>query len=260
MSCRCLSPLCLVFLFGLADAAPGQPPRPDLSPWSEQNARWAEEVGRLEALDREQEDPEGAVLLIGSSSIRLWETAAEDLAPYPVIRRGYGGAQFSDLAHYAQRLIEPHDFRAAVVFVANDITGGPADKTPEEVGELFGYVAEVLRWREPDAPIICCDVRPAPLRFGAWREIQQGNAALRAECEKRPGVYYLDTADAFLRDGGAAARDDLYGPDRLHLSRSGYELWGELIKAELDRVLADRGDRAGTPSAAGEGSSHPTDR
>lgn len=230
----------LLLLCGLADASAAQPPLPDLSEWSQKNARWEAEVRRLETLDEQAPDPDDAVLLVGSSSIRLWETAPQDLAPYPVIRRGYGGASFSDMAQYARRLIEPHRYRAAVVFVANDITGGPDDNTPEQVGELFGYVADVLRWREPDAPVICCDVRPAPSRFGVWREIQAGNAALRRACEERPGVYYLATADAFLNDDGSAAREDLYGPDRLHLSRSGYDLWSDLIRAELDRVLREK--------------------
>lgn len=227
--------LLLLASFTLAFAEP--PARPDLSAYEAGFARWEPAIAAFEALDLESPDPEGAVLLIGSSSIRLWETAAEDLAPYPVIRRGYGGAKFCDAAHFAPRIVTPHRYRAAVVFVGNDIVGGDADKTPEEVARLFGYLADLLRSHQPNAPVICCDVRPAPSRFKAWDKIQRGNAALRTACEQREGVHYLDTSDAFLVEGGGAARADLYGPDRLHLNEAGYAVWSAQIKAEIDRVL-----------------------
>lgn len=212
------------------------PELPDLAPYADQIAGWEGEIAKLEALDKTHADPEGAVLLIGSSSIRLWETAAEDLAPYPVIRRGYGGAHFNDLAHYAERLVTPHKFRATVVFVANDVTGGADDKSPEQVAEWFGYVADLLQHHQPEAPVICCDVRPTPSRHHVWDKTKAVNAALRTECDKRAGVYYLDTAKTYLTERGDA-RSDVYREDRLHLNEAGYELWSGQIKAELDRVL-----------------------
>jgi len=60
-----------------------------------------------------------------------------DMAPYSVIQRGYGGAKLSDFAVYADRIFAPHKCSALVMFVANDIYGGDDDKTPEEVKKLF---------------------------------------------------------------------------------------------------------------------------
>ncbi|QDV74974.1 ThuA domain-containing protein [Botrimarina mediterranea] len=230
--------ICFAILTTCAVACGEAPRLPDLSKYAKSIAGWEDEVSRLEAKDAVNPDPEDAVLLIGSSSIRLWKTAAEDLAPYPVIERGYGGASFADLAHYAERIVSPHRYRAAVVFCANDVTGGAGDRSPEEVAEWFGYVADVLRRHEPDAPVICCDVRPTPSRHHVWDKTKAVNAALKAECDKRAGVYYLDTADEYLLDNGDA-RSDVYRADRLHLNDAGYELWSSQIKAELDRVLGE---------------------
>lgn len=221
----------------VAVAAAENPPRPDLSEYEGRFAHWEESIAALEALDAAEPDPAGAVLLLGSSSIRRWDTAADDLTPYPVIRRGYGGARFYDLAHFAERLITPHEYRAAVIFVGNDISGGKQDVAPEVTGRLFGYVADLLTSHQPGARVICCDVRPAPSRFHLWDRIQGSNRALRAECDRRPNVSYLDTAADFLTADGTAAREDYYGPDRLHLSPLGTQVWSKLIKAELDRVL-----------------------
>lgn len=219
-------------------AAHAEPPaRPDLTAYAEAIASWEPHIARLEKLDLAEPDPDDAVFLLGSSSIRLWETAEEDLAPYPIIRRGYGGAKFTDAAYYAERLVTPHQYRAAVVFVANDVQGKPTDKTPAEVGALFGYIADLLRHHQPGAPVICCDIRATTARWACWDKTQAANAALRAECDKRPGVYYLDTTTEFLTADQSAARRDLYGADGLHLNRAGNVEWGRLIRAELDRVL-----------------------
>lgn len=225
-------------LNGLANA--DFPPLPDLSDYAEEIAGWEEDIAKLEALDQESADHPGAVLLIGSSSIRKWTTAAEDLTPHAVIRRGYGGAKYSDVAYYAKRLITPHRFKAVVVFVGNDIRGLDDDKQPAEVGELFAYVADVIHAHQPQAQIVCVDVRPCPSRFKAWDQIKAANAAQRAACDERPFAHYLDTSPAYLTTDGTAAREDLYGKDRLHLSPAGYRLWSSQIKAKLDEVLAEQ--------------------
>lgn len=211
------------------------PTPPDLSAYQSEIASWRDDIERLTTADT---PGEADVLLVGSSSIRLWESAAEDLAPYRVVRRGFGGAKYSDVAFYIDRLAGGVDFRAVVLFVGNDISGSDADKTPAEVGRLFGYVADRLRHTNPKCIVICVDVRPTPSRFAAWPAIAAGNAALRAACEERERVYYLDTAEVFLTEDGAAVREELYGPDRLHLSDAGYSVWRSLIRDELDRRLA----------------------
>lgn len=227
---RTLVPLLVTLAPLAAQAGPAAaPPAADVE-------RWEGEIAALESLDAAEPDPEGAVLLLGSSSIVMWESAAADLAPYPVIRRGFGGATFADLAHFAERLVSPHRFRAAVVFVANDVAGGPDDHTPEQVGAWFRHVVGVIRAREPAAPIICCDVRPTPLREHVWKSIEAVNAALKEACEERAGVHYLETAAAYWGPDGRA-RTDVYLEDRLHLNEAGYELWSGQIKSALDRVL-----------------------
>ena len=101
---------------------------------------WEKDIREFEKLDKSEKYPGNAVLFAGSSSIRLWSSLATDMAPYPVIQRGYGGAKLSDFAVYADRIISPHFCRAIVLFVANDITGGSSDKSPKEVADLFSYI------------------------------------------------------------------------------------------------------------------------
>ena len=54
---------------------------------------WEKDIRKFEHLDSVETYPANAVLFAGSSSIRLWSTLAGDMAPYPVIQRGYGGCK-----------------------------------------------------------------------------------------------------------------------------------------------------------------------
>ncbi|RKZ06644.1 hypothetical protein DRQ32_10900, partial [bacterium] len=74
--------------------------------------------------------PPGGIVFTGSSSIRFWNTLAEDMAPLPVIRRGFGGAHMTHVIHNARRVITAYAPRAIVVFVGgNDLASGKSVET-----------------------------------------------------------------------------------------------------------------------------------
>ena len=129
--------------------------------------KWEADVAKLEAQDRSQPDPKDAILFIGSSSIRRWTDLDADMSPRKTINRGYGGAKFSDLAVYIDRIVSPHAFKAVVVFVGNDIVGQDDDKLPAEVASLFKYIVEQVRTTHATQPIFLLAVTPTPSRFNA---------------------------------------------------------------------------------------------
>lgn len=205
-------------------------------PWQADIDRFAPAIEAFEKLDQTQEYPDDAILFTGSSSVRLWTTIAEDVAPYPVIQRGYGGARFSDLAYYAERIIAPHEFRAVVIFVANDVAGTDRDKPPAETVKFFRHVLQVIRAKNPEAPVFLVEITPTARRWEVWDKTQATTAALRQVIEADPHGHFITTAEHYLNDEGQP-RTDLFVEDRLHQNRDGYRLWGELIRAELDKVL-----------------------
>jgi len=199
-------------------------------------AKWEEEIRKLEMLDETEPDPADAVLFIGSSSIRLWKTIARDMAPYRTIRRGYGGAKFSDLAHYASRVITPHEYRGLVLFVANDVSGGDSDHTPDQVRRWLESIIDVSKRHQSEAPIFIVEVTPTPKRYEAWPAIADLNARLRRVALTEPNVYYVATAEHYL-DADKVPRASLFTEDRLHQNEEGYERWASLIRRRLDEVF-----------------------
>ena len=202
--------------------------------------KWEETIQAFEALDRTETYPDDSILFVGSSSILLWSTIEEDMTPYPVIQRGFGGSKLSDVAWYAKRLIYPHQVRALVMFVGNDISGRENDKSPEEVGRLFRYILDVVREKYPVTPVFYIEITPTDSRWDSWPQIREANRVLKTVCEEDPNTYFISTSGSFLGDDGKP-NPDLFREDELHLNREGYLKWTEIIKAAIDPVLGSQG-------------------
>jgi lysophospholipase L1-like esterase len=198
--------------------------------------KWEAEIKKLEKLDGQEVDPAHAILFIGSSSIRRWETIAEDMAPWPTIRRGYGGAKLADLAVFVERMIKPHQFDALAIFVGNDITGSDADRSPEEVLELYQCVVAKVRESRPEQPIFFIAITPTGKRFHVWDKIQRANKLIEEYCTAERGLYFVSTADKFLKED-SRPNDALFVEDRLHLNEEGYRIWAAILKEAFAKVM-----------------------
>jgi len=197
---------------------------------------WEGDIRQFEHLDSVETYPSDAILFVGSSSIRLWSTLAADMAPYPVIHRGYGGARLSDLAVYAERIIYPHEFRAVVMFIANDISGSEQDKSPAEVAKLFNNVLRTIRKKYPDTPVFWIAITPTASRWSVWPKIREVNQLIKESCLKHKNTYFVTTDYAFLNSSGMP-RQELFQTDQLHLNADGYAIWTKLLRKEVDTVL-----------------------
>lgn len=195
--------------------------------------KWEKDIQILEAKDRTGQHPADSILFVGSSSIRLWSGIAADMAPYPVIQRGYGGAKFTDLVFFAERLIHPHTFRALVIFVGNDISGKEDDRTPAEVAALFRHVRGTVRKKVPTTPVFYVAVTPTPDRFAAWPKIRAANFAVRQVCESEPDTFFIGTESLYFKPDGTPD-ESLFRDDRLHQNQKGCDRWAVAIKSHLD--------------------------
>src|SRR3954469_2826917 len=153
-----------ILALGLLPGPParGQAPRPYAE--ARDYARWEKEVAAYEASDRQGPPPKGGILFIGSSTIRLWKTLADDYPEHKVINRGFGGTEIVDSSHFADRLIFPHQPKQIFLRAGgNDIHAG---RVPKEVAADFAEFVRVVRTRLPTTEILYIAVSPAPSRWG----------------------------------------------------------------------------------------------
>ena len=188
--------------------------------------RWENDIRAFETADRETPPPEGAVLFVGSSSIRMWETLEADFPGVPVIRRGFGGSEIADATHFADRIILPYRPRTVVVYAGdNDLAAG---KTPERVFADYRALVDTIHAHLPETKVVYIAVKPSVARWNLAPQIREANTLIREHASHDPRLAFVDVFTPMLGADGTP-RPDLLAEDGLHLSPPGYALWRELV-------------------------------
>ncbi len=212
-----------------------------LHSFSDDPAVWEKDIRKFEMQDRLNPPPRDPIVFTGSSSITYWSTLEQDMAPLPVINRGFGGSHLRDVIYYVPRVILPYHPRAVVLFAGtNDISG----RRPKNAREVYeAYLAFVSRVRSslPETPIYYVSITPTPSRWKLWPIAQEANQLIRTYTETGSRLYFIDLTRAILRPDGKPDRS-LYRFDRLHPNAKGYARWTAVIKPVLmDGRTGDKG-------------------
>ena len=195
-------------------------------------ARWEKDISAYEARDRAQPPPRGGVLFIGSSTILLWKTLAQDFPDQQVINRGFGGSEIVDSTHFAERVIFPYAPRMVLLRAGgNDIHAG---KSAEQVfADYRAFVAKV-HVGLPKAKIVFISLSPAPSRWAERDANKALNTMVQNYTRGRPYLRYIETYDMVLGPDGQA-RPELFVADRLHFNAEGYRLLAERVRPWLTK-------------------------
>lgn len=193
---------------------------------------WESSIRKFEAQDRVKPPASGLIVFVGSSSFTLWSTMEKDLAPLPLLNRGFGGAKIGDVVHYAERIVIPYRPRAIVLFAGTNDIAGPKTASPQQVYE--GYLEFVRRVHSklPEIPIYFVAITPTPSRWNYWWIVQEANRLICEHTKSDPRLRFIDLTDQLLGSDGKPDRS-LYRFDRLHPNKRGYAKWIAVIKPLL---------------------------
>ena len=172
-----------------------------------------------------------AVVFIGSSSIRLWSTLAEDFPGMTVINRGFGGSYTTEVLGYMDRITLPYHPRVVVFHCGgNDVNAGDPAEAP--LGRIREYVKR-LRKDNPDTAVVFMATTRAPSRKAKWEQLDEYNRQLQQIVKEGKGLWYVDINPALnLPDG--EPRPDVYLKDNLHPSEAGYAAMLKVIRPAVD--------------------------
>lgn len=203
-------------------------------------ARWAEQEAAAPL------EP-GRVLVIGSSSIRLWASLDEEFSDWAPVQRGFGGAWLSEVAGAADVLIAPHAPSAVVVFAgANDIAEG---ETAERTFDAYRCLLTRIRDGVGDVPVAMITITPTPARWDRWAEAEAFHELVIELSDEWSGLHVVDGRAAFLATG-EPPDEGLFLNDLLHLDAEGYAQWNAQVHAALDDVVSPG---PGPATVVGEG-------
>ena len=205
-------------------------------------ARFEEAIQRFEAADTEQLPPRGAIVCIGSSSMRGWhETIQNDLAPLTLIPRGFGGSNMNDALYFANRIVIRYEPRAVIVYEGdNDIAQGIE---PETIVDRFRSFTEKIHKKLPKCRIYFISIKPSIKRWELWPKMKEANGRIAAECAKDERLIFVDVAPGMLDEEGKP-RKEIFKKDDLHMTAAGYAIW----KNTLMPILALRELRLDPPT------------
>jgi lysophospholipase L1-like esterase len=210
------------FLFCLAaHTAFAQAPAPTNNP-----AQWEKEIQAYETADKTAPPPQGGILFIGSSSIRLWKTLASDFPNLPVINRGFGGSQIPDSTHFVPRIVAPYRPRLIVVYAGgNDINAG---RSAEQVAADFAQFAETVRKALPEARLAYISIAGNPARWAQVDRVKRANQLIEAYTKRMSNMAFIDIFPHMLGPDGLP-RPELFVEDRLHMNGNGYAIWTKIV-------------------------------
>lgn len=193
-------------------------------------AFFAGEIEAFLAADRVDPPAPGQIVFVGSSSIRFWESLAEDMAPLPIVRRGFGGAHLSHVLHEAPRIVLPYAPRAVVVYAGdNDLAAG---KSVDTVVADFEALLRLLHEALPETDVHFISIKPSLLRAALESERQQANDRIEALAAADPRLNFIEAGNVLLGSDGRPRRE-LFRFDGLHLDAEGYAAWTSVVRPVL---------------------------
>ena len=190
--------------------------------------RLAVEIDRFVQADHAAPPAACQVLFVGSSSFVRWQHLATDMAPMPVINRGFGGSYIAHVNRWFDQIVAPYRPRAIVFYAGeNDIDAGkPVAQVVADFDAFMTRKSQVLG----NTPVYFISVKPSKLRFTELSLQRQVNDAIRARAAKRSDLHYIDVVPEMLQKGRPK---EIFGPDNLHLNQEGYLIWRRVVRANI---------------------------
>jgi lysophospholipase L1-like esterase len=189
--------------------------------------RWEEALAAFAAADLKNAPEPGAVLFVGSSSIRLWDGLEEQFEDARVLKRGFGGSRLADCVKHLDRLVVNYRPRLVLLYAGdNDLAEGGS---PEDVLARVQAFAEGVHGRLPETRVVFISIKPSPARRALLQKARAANDLVRAYADRHPLVDYVDVFTPMLAVDGSP-RAELFRKDELHLNDQGYALWRKIIR------------------------------
>ena len=215
-------------LLGIAFLAGCQTHAPQRKPHN--SKQWETAIQAFEATDRTNPPPKNAIVFVGSSSIRRWESLASDFPGYKVINRGFGGSHLADSVVFADRIVIPYLPSVVLIYAGdNDIASG---KSAEDVFADFKDFVRKVQRALPDARIGFISIKPCPAREKYLDSVRKTNRLVKNYTRGNGKVFFIDVFTPMLNAEGKP-RPELFVKDGLHPNKQCYELWASIIKQPL---------------------------
>lgn len=195
-------------------------------------SKWEKEISAFERADATNPPPKGAILFIGSSTIRMWKTLKQDFPHHAAINRGFGGSQIADATAFAPRIVFPYAPKSIYLRAGgNDLWAG---KSVDQVYADFQSFVAAVQSKLPETDIVYISLSPSIARWKQADMTKALNTKVADFIKGRPHLRYVETYDLVYGADGKA-RPELFIRDMLHLNADGYKLLAARVRADVEQ-------------------------
>ncbi|CAN7176790.1 GDSL-type esterase/lipase family protein [Phenylobacterium sp. LjRoot164] len=200
--------------------------------------RFTAEMEAFAAQDKAAPQPPCKIVFTGSSTIRLWTNLSQDMGSIPVINRGFGGAEISDVNAHFDQVVGRYRPRAVVFYAGeNDLNAGESrDSVAEDFGRFMKLKSDKLG---ASTPVYFISLKPSQARERQILDQSAVNAKIKAQMKGRKDFVYIDVVPPMM--GADGHPKDLFVSDGLHMNSAGYAIWTKAVRPVMEREMkADR--------------------
>ena len=228
---------CLSFLIVVPSAAQQSvpvPAAPILAAPIKQPPPFWNEIAEFKHQDSIQRPPTGAILFVGSSSIRKWTNVQSYFPGYTIISRGFGGSTLPDVIRYAGEIIFPYHPKQIVIYCGDNDLASSDSVTAKMVFNRFVRLYDLIRSRMKDVDIVFISIKPSPSRARLMPKMEEANDMIRDFMAKYSHATFVDVYHSMLTPQGQPI-DSFFLADKLHMNEKGYRTWQQILLPYLDK-------------------------
>lgn len=174
----------------------------------------------------------GAILFVGSSSIRGWRTLEQDFPQHHIINRGFGGSSLPDVIRYVDDIIFPYHPKQIISYCGENDLAGDALVTPQTVLTRFRQLFGLIRKKLPKASIVFVSIKPSPNRAHLMPKMVEANRLIENYLKGKKRTLYVDVYSKMLNEAGKP-KAEIFLKDELHMNAKGYAIWKKCIEPVL---------------------------
>lgn len=193
---------------------------------------FANEIAAFRKQDSIAMPPKKAILLVGSSSFRLWDNWQDYFPGRKMINRGFGGSSLPDVIRYADDVIFKYRPKQIIIYCGeNDFAASDTVSVPTVV-ERFKTLFGMIRAKYKRVPVAFVSMKPSPSRQKFLTKYVAANAAIKEFLAVQKRTAYIDVYTPMLQPDGNVMTD-IFKVDNLHMNAKGYAIWKQVMEPYL---------------------------
>jgi lysophospholipase L1-like esterase len=190
------------------------------------------DIRRFQQIDFAHPPKPNSILFYGSSSFRMWTDIQQYFPDFPIINRGFGGSELTDLILFADEIVFPYQPRQIVIYCGENDFAANDTLSPAVVTDRFIQLFGMIRRKLPDVQISYISMKPSPSRWHLAGKFAEANLSIESFLKEQTNTTYIDIWDKILNKNNLPD-SAFFLDDMLHMNASGYVIWQKEIETHL---------------------------